>query len=365
VTAIDSAAATTSGARRRRVEHPLLLAEGEEHERELADLRERDGDEQPLVRPEAERAAEREEEAQLHGHDTEDEPGDQERRVAHVPEVDGRADGEEEEPEEEPAERLDVALQLVAVLARGEHHAGEERPERGGEPDAGHEERDPDDEQQRGRGEQLAEPRARDGAERGAHERAPADDDRRDGAEDRERLRPPRQPAHPRLRGRVPGAARRVPAGGAGAEHGEQGEHRDDGDVLEEEHRERALPARALEEPALLERLEDDGGRGQRQRHAGAERRRPREPEEAREPGEREAREEHLQPSEPEDRAAQAPQPRRLELEPDDEQHEHDPELGDVHHRLAVRRGGARAAPPAAPPSSPRPNGPMAAPASR
>ena len=40
------------------------------------------------------------------------------------------ADRDEEQPEQQALERLDVALELVAVLAVGEHHAGEERAER-------------------------------------------------------------------------------------------------------------------------------------------------------------------------------------------------------------------------------------------
>ena len=45
-------------------------------------------------------------------------------------EVDLRADRDEEQAEQQALERLDVGLELVAVLAVGEHHAGEERAER-------------------------------------------------------------------------------------------------------------------------------------------------------------------------------------------------------------------------------------------
>ena len=48
----------------------------------------------------------------------------------HDGEVELHADGDEEEAEQHLAERLDVLLDLVAVLRLGDQHAGDERAER-------------------------------------------------------------------------------------------------------------------------------------------------------------------------------------------------------------------------------------------
>ena len=49
-------------------------------------------------------------------------------------EVERHADGDEEQPEQHVAERLDVLLDLVAVLGLRDQHAGEERAERERQP---------------------------------------------------------------------------------------------------------------------------------------------------------------------------------------------------------------------------------------
>ena len=61
----------------------------------------------------------------------------------------------------------------------------------------------------------------------------------------------------------------------------------------------------------------------------------------------------HLRDAEAEDVAAQRPQPRRLQLQPDDEQEHDDAELGDAEDRLPDRGRGRS------------PNGPMTTPAAR
>ena len=49
-------------------------------------------------------------------------------------EVERHADGDEEEAEQHVAERLDVLLDLVAVLGLGDQHAGEEGAQRERQP---------------------------------------------------------------------------------------------------------------------------------------------------------------------------------------------------------------------------------------
>ena len=68
--------------------------------------------------------------------------------------------------------------------------------------------------------------------------------------------------------------------------------------------------------------------------------------------GQQRAADHDLRDAEPEDLAPQAPQPRRLHLEPDDEQEHHDAELGDVQDRLRIGE-------------QPSPNGPITRPAAR
>jgi hypothetical protein len=241
-------------------------------------------------------------------------------------------------------ERLEVALELVAELARGEHHAGEEGAERRREPDARHEQRDADDEEERRGGEHLAQPRARDGAEGGAHRPPAAEHHGGHRAEHGERLQPAGEPAHPRRR---PPAPRRRPPRPR-RERGEQREereHRDDGDVLEEQHGERALPRRRAELPLLGERLQHDRRGRQGERHPHGERRLPAQPGQRGERGERRGGERHLQPAEAEDGPTQPPEAPGLELEADDEEHHHDAELGDVQHAGALGGGAEEAEP--------------------
>jgi hypothetical protein len=46
------------------------------------------------------------------------------------PQVEIHADGDEEQPEQHVAERLDVLLDLIAILGLGDEHPGEKRTER-------------------------------------------------------------------------------------------------------------------------------------------------------------------------------------------------------------------------------------------
>ena len=56
-----------------------------------------------------------------------------------------------------------------------------------------------------------------------------------------------------------------------------------------------------------------------------------------RQPGKQHAGDQHLRSAEPENLAPQAPQPRRLDLEADDEQQEDDAEFGDMRGSLRRR----------------------------
>ena len=52
-------------------------------------------------------------------------------RAAIDVQIEHHADGDEEQAEQDRAERLDIRLELVPIGRVGEHHAGDERAERG------------------------------------------------------------------------------------------------------------------------------------------------------------------------------------------------------------------------------------------
>ena len=107
------------------------------------------------------------------------------------PDVRGHAHRDEEQAEQQALEGLEVGLQLVAELAVGEQHAGEEGAERHREAGQVREQRGADDRQERGRGEHLAHLHARHQPQRRAQHQPPAADD--DDGDDRDELRE-RQP---------------------------------------------------------------------------------------------------------------------------------------------------------------------------
>ena len=144
--------------------------------------------------------------------DADHQPRDQERLRQDQGEVDRRADGEEEEAEQQPLERLDVALQFVAVLAVGEHHAGQEGAQRRAQPHLVHQQRNADHQQQRSRHESSRSRVRGDGAEDRPQQEAPAQDDGRHRRQHGQRLRPGRQPGDQR-RGGVGIAGVRVGTG--------------------------------------------------------------------------------------------------------------------------------------------------------
>jgi hypothetical protein len=205
----------------------------------------------------------------------------------------------------------------VAVLAVGEHHAGEEGAEAGGQADRLGERRGAEHEQQREADEHLAQARLGDVAQRRANQ-DPADRDQRDDQAERPR--------------------RVDPAEGLrfAAEEADHQHERDDGEVLEQQHRERRLAAGRRQEVLLAERGEADRGRGHGEAHAGDEPDGHRLTEQDRDSGHGHDRDGHLRRPEAEDRAAQRPDARGVELEADEEEQEHDADRAEAEHRLRI-----------------------------
>ena len=187
----------------------------------------------------------------------------------------------------------------------------------------------------RGRGEDLAHAELAEHAEHGAEQVVTADHDPADGTEHGERARPAGQARDPGLFGPVP--ADRVPRAWPVASSGRSASIGMTAMSWKSRTEKALCPEVVLQEVLLREGLQHDGGRRERERHADGDRRLPGKAE--REPAAREdgRRGRDLESAEPEDRSAHPPQQRRLELEPDDEQHHDDAELGEVHHVRALR----------------------------
>ena len=99
---------------------------------------------------------------------------------------------------------------------------------------------------------------------------------------------------------------------------------------MEEQYRKGAAAARRIRLPFFLQRLHDDGGRGKGQRHAYCQTHLPAQARRYANARECQRRQRHLPAAQSEDRPAHAPQQRRLQLQSDQEKHDHDPELGEV-----------------------------------
>ena len=117
-------------------------------------------------------------------------------------EIEHHADREEEQAEQDRAERLDVGLELVPVGRIGEHHAGDERAERGRQAEQLHHRGAGDHREQAGEDEHLALAEIADQPEQRPEQEAAGEhqpDDRADRVE--------RRAASPAARRRRPGCA--------------------------------------------------------------------------------------------------------------------------------------------------------------
>ena len=291
----------------------------EENEGELAGLRQRHGEQRRIgAVAVAEGFCDRIEQDDFQRDDACSQPEDDMRNLAEETQVDRHSHGDEEQPQQQALERVDVELQLVAVFAFGEHHPGEEGAERHGQAHRVGEHRAADHQQQREADEDLAQARLGDVLQHRAHQHAPGEHQRGDEAR------------------RLGGVA---PAEGIGlaAEEAEREQQRDHRQVLEQQHRERGLAARRLQQVLLRERGEADGGRGHGDAHAGDHADHQRLAEQLRDARHRGDGDRHLYRAEAEDRAAQRPEALRVQFEADQEQQQHHAELGEVQHRLRLR----------------------------
>ena len=295
--------------------------DGENHEGELAALREchgRTADGPPVRRVDARDGAQTQ---HLDEHETDGEAENGERRLDHESDVDGHADRHEEQAEKQALEGIDIGLQLVPVLGLGEQHARQERAERHREADKIHQQRHTDDrEEGRGR-EDLVGAELRHQPQDVAQQIVSAEDHECDHAHRLDDADPQRPAFGARGRGR---------------QQRQKGQHRDHRDVLEEQDGkgEASMAGRKL--VAFGQRLQAKGGRRQRQGEPRDDRGLERQPERHGDAGEHDGGQRNLPAAQPEHRPAHGPEAPRLEFEADDEQQQNDAELGEVKDRLLV-----------------------------
>jgi hypothetical protein len=196
---------------------------------------------------------------ELHGGEPEHEAEDDERAVDDHVQIGRHADGHEEQPQQQAFERLDVRLELVAVLRIGQENAREKRAEGHREADFLHRERGADHDQERPGRRQLVAFGRGDHAEHGPQQVATDEheaDDRPEGDGH----------AHRSALGR----RRRA---GANREERHHGEHRDGREILKQEDTEGFLAVLRGELVFLAEELHRKRRRREREteaRHEGS-----------------------------------------------------------------------------------------------
>ncbi len=183
----------------------------------------------------------------------------------------------------------------MAILAVGQHHAGEEGAEGRGETHGFHQHRDGDHQQQGGGDEDLPHMGLCDGAKHRPHQVVAAQHYAGDGGHYQQAVLPA-------------GEFRSAVAGDRG--DGQQRQYRqygDDGDVLEQQHRKAGAAALALHQPAFLQTLQHDGGGGERQNEADGEPLLPGQTQKITHPGQDGTGEQYLQAAGAEDGPLQLP----------------------------------------------------------
>ncbi len=246
----------------------------------------------------------------------------------HHRQVEQHADRGEEHAAEEGAERHDVVEGLQAVLRLRDDEPGQERADREREPRRRRGERRPHREEPHAQGEQVAVAGLDDAVQGPADHEPPA----RDEGDHRREPQPEPGPeaAGPARRG--VGAA----SAGAGREQGHDEHEGHDGEVLEQQDGDGLAAVRRVELAAVGEALADDGG-GRQGREGAVEEALARREAEQRAARRREAHHpEHLQAARDQNRRAPPQHLRQRELEPDLEQQQHHPDLGEGGDRVGL-----------------------------
>jgi hypothetical protein len=249
-------------------------------------------------------------------------PGEDQRPLpCHQGQVERHADGKKEQPEQNAAEGFDVGFELMTEGGFRKQHAGEERAHRHRETAELHAQRRAEHDEERGGGHDFARLRF--------------------GQEPEKRIEEPQSGGHEQ-RDRGSGNADRLPEfsrrklRGTRREQGHEHEQGHDREIFQEQNRNDALAARRGRFAPFVEQLHHGRGRGEHEAGRGEERHERRKP-----PGHAGQRQQkradgNLRYAEPENFLSQAPEPRRLHLEADDEEKHHDAKLGDMQDCLRI-----------------------------
>jgi hypothetical protein len=127
----------------------------EQHEGELAALRQNERKEKALIRRHAKKAAQDEQDYKLQSHH--DAHNDEDIFIVadYIVKVDGSSDGNEKQSQKQSLERFNVSNQFMPIFTVGEHHSCQKCTERGTQTDFRHENSDGDDNQEGGGGKKL------------------------------------------------------------------------------------------------------------------------------------------------------------------------------------------------------------------
>jgi len=230
-------------------------------------------------------------------------------------EIRGHSHRNEKQPEQQTLERLDVGFQLVAVFRVGEQHPGKKGAQRHRQSHRSHEQRGANHHQQCGRSKDLADAADRDRVENRPQQVTSADDYRDDYADCSQRGQPCAAAAEIHV---------------AGAEQGNQRQQGNDRKILEQKDGERRASVPRGKLALLGEDLEYECGGRHRQAQPDYHRALDRHSERERDRSQRSTGNQNLGGPQPEYRAAQHPQPRRLQLQADDEQQQRHTQLCEV-----------------------------------
>ncbi len=241
--------------------------------------------------------------------------------IGHVREVEEHSDGGEEDSGEGVAKRKDVGKGLKPVLRFRDHEPREERAEGERKAEARGEERGSEAQEQDADGEELAVPEEHQTVEDAGNHEASA----------RDQGRHHHQPDHEVLDRAVHVFDTRA------GEDGNEEHEGNDAQVLEKEERHDDPAMRGVELCPIHVRLENDGGRRQRDERSVEKRLPQPDAERKYRRGDYGEREKDLEPASLDQLPPESQKPRERKLEPDGEKEEHHPELGDVRHRIRGR----------------------------
>ena len=223
------------------------------------------------------------------------------------------ADGDEEQAQQHIAERLDVLLDLVAVLGFGDQHAGDEGAECERQSGELGDRRQQQGDQQHVEHEQLGRLLRRHQMEPGAHQALPESEQQRQD--------------HGRLEAGETEFAQDV--GRRRRQRRQQDQQRHHGEILEQQHTHDAAAVRRVELELFRQHLAQDRGGRHRDRPSQGDATLGAETEPPRAGGDDQQCAQHLRRTEPEHQTPHRQQLGQAELEADREHQEHDPELAE------------------------------------